>query len=301
MEENKPLFCFVHATDLHYEIGNNPEVPEANDRIFCLINDINHLSEKEPLEFVIFTGDITNKGSANIDELSKIRSLLDNNLKVPYYVIAGNHDLAPNRKIAASYPGKEDYHEGIIETSNYARIFNNGIKFSFQRCGYNFIGFSLRDKDPDGILDWVEHKIERTKGRIILISHYGLYPARDAGPMYKWDFVRIGSLIPRLREIVNRKNKVILYLYGHNHINSVLVKDGIYHISSGGIQKGCTGYRLFKCYKNRIETSFFLLSDTSLHNFEYWNKDGICIDSHHHTSLEYHRGNEKEQNFIIKV
>ena len=38
---DKEEFSFVFASDLHYEVSVNPDIPEANARTFCLLNDIN--------------------------------------------------------------------------------------------------------------------------------------------------------------------------------------------------------------------------------------------------------------------
>ncbi len=300
---NKSMFRFIHATDLHYEIGFNRHVPKANLRIACLIEDIKRIHAKEPLMFVLFTGDLTEKGSACKKELSGAKDILDT-LPVPYYVIAGNHDLAPNRTIAAAYPGKEDYHEGPVSTSNYSEIFGmERTRFSFRAADYLFAGVSLRDHDPDGMIDWLEKEIcGRTK--VVLAAHYGLYPARDSGPLNKWGFARIGSLIQRLRSIVkNENNGVLLYLYGHNHVNSVIENGGIYHVSSGGIQKGCTGYRVFSCYEDSIKAEYRLLSDAALHDFNYWGGDSpeMCVDSTHTGIKEYHIGNNSEQSFTVNL
>ena len=222
---------------------------------------------------------------------------------IPYYAVAGNHDLAPNRKFAAMYPGKEDFHEGPLDTSYYVEVFGTqNCSFSFVKGGYHFIGVTLRDEDSEGALDWLEQEIETAQGQCIIVSHYGLYPPRDAGSLHTWGFARIGTILPRFRSIISRAGtKITAYLYGHNHINSVVKKNGTYHISSGGIQKGCTGYRIFSCYKNRIETSFHYLSDDTLWDFNYWGRKTPekCIDSTHKTVEEYHKGNLKEQSFEI--
>jgi DNA repair exonuclease SbcCD nuclease subunit len=304
MKTSKPLFRFAHATDLHYEIGSNPAVPEANARTSCLINDINAHNSKNPLSCVILSGDLSNRGAAKKDELSEAKSQCDR-LQVPYYAIAGNHDLAPNRKHAAMYPVKEAYHEGTLRTSNFGRIFGaHGIRFSFAKDHIHFIGVSLRDKDPDGVLDWLEEEVNGIQGQGIIVSHYGLYPPRDAGPLHTWGFARIGDILPRLRSIIsNSGTKILAYLYGHNHINSVVERNGTYHISGGGIQKGCTGYRVFNCYEKRIESSFHLLSDDALWDFNYWGRERPeeCIDSSHKTVEEYHRGSVDEQSFTIAM
>lgn len=299
MAGDKFLFSFVHATDFHFEAGDHPEFPEANKRIACLVEDIKKLNLVHPLKFVILTGDLTNRGSANRDELSSALKLC-RSLPVPFYTVAGNHDLAPNRSISAAYPGKEDYHEGSVETSGYAEIFGlHGIRFSFQAESYRFAGVSLRDGDPDGILPWLEKEIRQARSKVILSAHYGLYPPRDAGPLYRWGFSRIGTILHRLRSIVDgESNRVVLYLYGHNHVNSVVRIGDTYHVSGGGIQRGCTGYRLFSCYENRIEGRFLLLSKPALHSFEYWGPEG-CIDSTHENAKEYHGGNSGQESAFV--
>jgi 3',5'-cyclic AMP phosphodiesterase CpdA len=304
VKTDRLLFSFVHATDLHYEVCDNPVVPEANARISCLINDLNKLNSEKPLSFVLFSGDLTNFGSVREYELLEAKSVYDS-FDIPYYAVAGNHDLNPSREFDAEmYPGKDDYHEGTIYTSSYGRTFGTqGVRFSFAKEGIRFIGVSLRDRDPDGLLDWLEEEIEKTRDQVVISSHYGLYPPRDDGILQTWGFARIKTILPRLREILaGAGNKIIAYLYGHNHINSMVKKDGIYHISSGGIQKDCTGYRLFECYSNRIESSFHLLSDEALWEFNYWGvkKPERCIDSSHRTVEEYHRGNFEEQAYCIE-
>lgn len=299
MNIDRLLFKFAFATDLHFEASANPHVPEANARIRCLLDDVN----KQHPNFVLLGGDITQCGSAQIDELTMAKETLDK-LKPPYFLVAGNHDLAPHREIAVRYPGKEDYHDGQFETSNFYQVFGDeGMRFSFQKGSIQFIGISLRDNDPDGALDWLEQEILQTDLPKIIMTHYGIYPPRDSGsPLEWWGFDRIANSIPRLRSIIEHPStKCIAYLYGHNHTNSVISQSDILHISGGGIQKGCTGYWLLKCYRNSIKASFLSLSDVSLCNFNYHGEydPGRCIDSTHKTVEEYHKGNQKEQSLEI--
>ncbi len=300
--KDNPLFRFVHATDLHYEAGRSPEIPEANDRIRCFIRDINRLDGSYPLNFILLSGDLTNRGAAVKHELQEAAKLFKG-LNVPFHAVAGNHDFAPSRSFAANYPGKEDYHEGPFESSAFANVFGEaGLKFSFEKEGYSFIGFSLRENDPDGVLPWLAEEASRLKGNGIFMGHYGLYPARDEGRLATWGFGRINSSLPRLREIIDGAGrKILLYLHGHDHINSVRNRCGTLHVSGGGIQKGCTGYRVFSCYRDRIEAHFCLISDPDLHSFNYWGTDnpGCCVDSTHRTVEEYHRGNAEEQCFTV--
>jgi 3',5'-cyclic AMP phosphodiesterase CpdA len=292
---------FIFATDLHFESGTNPKVQEASARVNCLINDINRHNP----DFVLFGGDISQYGTIRIDDLIVVKQEL-NKLTMPYFTVAGNHDLAPSRRISEIYPDEEQYHNGSIDSSNFFKVFgNNGMQFSFIKNNIQFIGISLRDREAENTLDWLEHETQSRDMPKIVMTHYGLYPPRDSGsPLETWGFGRIKRFIPRLRSIIeNPDNRVIAYLYGHNHINSVVKKKNILHISGGGIQKGCTGYWLFECKHNHLNGRFNLLSDKNLHNFNY---HGItspekCVDSSHKTVKEYHKGNRQEQSIYITL
>jgi 3',5'-cyclic AMP phosphodiesterase CpdA len=302
---SEPLFSFVHATDLHFESGPEPSVPEANARIACLIDDVNALSGPNQPSFVILSGDLTNVGCAREADLVSVKGMCDQ-LTAPWHAIAGNHDFAPNPEIAARYPGKEDYFDGSFETSPYGRVFGSeGHHFSFSTEGYHFIGFTLRDGDPDGSLDWLKTELDgHPSGPIIVVAHYGLYPPREAGPLNTWGFARVASCLPRLRSMVEKKgSQVVAYLYGHNHINSVLKRDHTYFISGGSLQRGCTGYRVFRCYSDRMEASFRFLSDEALLNFDFWSGDNpaACTDRLHVTAELYHQGTEEERYFTISL
>ena len=155
---SEPLFSFVHAKDLH--LGTKNKCSKANARIACLINNVNVLSGPVQPSFVILSGDLTSVGCAFDADLLSGKGFCDQ-LTAPWYAIAGNHDFAPNWEIAASYPGKEDYHDESFETSPCGRVFGSeGYRFLFTTEGYHFIGFTLRDGDPDGSFDWLEAEID---------------------------------------------------------------------------------------------------------------------------------------------
>src|SRR5690554_2621611 len=73
-------FKFALITDTHIGSPNNDE------DLLRTVNDINSFTD---IDFAIISGDVTEFGSYN--ELRTAKSLLDN-LKIPYYIIPGNHD-----------------------------------------------------------------------------------------------------------------------------------------------------------------------------------------------------------------
>jgi len=72
---------FAYLTDTHVSIGTT-----SVDDLEYSVNDINSLKD---VDFVIIGGDITEFGSDL--EIAAAKSILDR-LKVPYYILSGNHD-----------------------------------------------------------------------------------------------------------------------------------------------------------------------------------------------------------------
>lgn len=77
---NRP-FSFAYLADIHIAENTN----RIDDAIAC-VNDINNLPQ---IKFVIIAGDITEFGA---DEEIKTAKTIFDRLKVPYYIVAGNHD-----------------------------------------------------------------------------------------------------------------------------------------------------------------------------------------------------------------
>lgn len=103
---------FVQLTDLHVSVGN------AND--FLLQNIVKEINNSDH-EFVVVTGDLTNRGAD--DELKQVHSILAN-LKIPYYVISGNHETNWSESAGLTYK----------------KLWGND-RFVFSKGDYLFVGF----------------------------------------------------------------------------------------------------------------------------------------------------------------
>ena len=75
-------FRFIHISDTH--IGS-PD-GKAEEDLRRTVEDINRMTG---IAFVVLTGDITELGTD--DEIKRAKEILDG-LKVPWYIIPGNHD-----------------------------------------------------------------------------------------------------------------------------------------------------------------------------------------------------------------
>ena len=74
-------FSFAYMSDVHISVGSQT----VEDAKKCMA-DIN---KQKGLSFAIFAGDITEFGS---DEEIKLAKEIFDELTIPYYIVAGNHD-----------------------------------------------------------------------------------------------------------------------------------------------------------------------------------------------------------------
>lgn len=89
--EKSEQIKFVQLTDLHVSVGNE------ND---FLLQDIVKEINNSDFEFAVVTGDLTNRGAD--DELKQVHSILSK-LKIPYYVISGNHETNWSESAGLTY------------------------------------------------------------------------------------------------------------------------------------------------------------------------------------------------------
>lgn len=147
---------FVQLTDLHVSVGNE------ND--FLLQNIVNEINNSDN-EFVVVTGDLTNRGAD--DELKQVHSILAN-LKIPYYVISGNHETNWSESAGLTYK----------------KIWGND-RFVFSRGDYLFIGFPCGPymKMGDGFVKhedvlWLDKtlkdSLKNSNKKVLNFAHYPL-------------------------------------------------------------------------------------------------------------------------------
>ena len=113
---------FVQVTDIHFKADNQYSI----DRVDKTVKDINNLKD---VSFVVFTGD-------NIDHpIEKDLAIFIkkiNKLKVPYYLVLGNHDVSKGQGLS-----KEKYNK-VVRENNYL-WFHLKWNYVFKKKGYTFI------------------------------------------------------------------------------------------------------------------------------------------------------------------
>lgn len=213
---------FAFLTDLHVSPGSESETGLAT-----IIDDIN----KDSVDFVVITGDITNTGSnAELEAVYKLVS----QLKATYYMLPGNHET--NWSETA---GKR-----------YLELWK-GDRIHFSTGDFYFIGFNTGPymKMGDGHVKqedllWLEKtlKAEVKNGQtVVSLAHYPLGDGLD-----NWyDVTRILKTVPTK-----------LALCGHGHRLSIHNFDGITGIMGrSSLPKGTpgVGYNIVLLTKDSVQ------------------------------------------------
>lgn len=183
---------FAYISDTHVGSGTGAEDLEK-----C-IADMNTLPE---ISLVIHAGDVTEFGAD--DELALAKSLMDR-LKVPYYIIPGNHDVK--------------WSESGGNTFN--RLWGRSV-FTFDAAGIRFIGTDSGPNMRMGMaqvpresLVWMDSLVRATpEGMpVVYITHNPMDHS-----LSNWDDVC---------DILKQKN-IVLTMGGHWHTNNLRNYDGI--------------------------------------------------------------------------
>lgn len=189
---NKP-FSFAYLSDIHIAEGTS----RIDDAITC-VNDINSLPQ---IKFVIIAGDITEFGAD--EEIQTAKNIFDK-LKVPYYIVAGNHDAKWSESGCNTFVKVFGY-EGF--NFDYG-----GIKFIGCNSGPNMrMAPALVPRETIVWLDSLSRKIDPTQP-VFFVNHY---------PM-DTSVLNYTQVLDKLKSINTQ-----FILNGHWHQDRAMVYEGI--------------------------------------------------------------------------
>jgi len=188
-------FKFAFFTDLH--ISQTSKEP-AED----LQKAVDEVNSFKDLDFVLVSGDITQKGDSN--SLAVAKRILQH-LTIPFYIVAGNHD----------------FYWLTSGPNIFKEVFGND-KFSFTHKGFKFIGFTTTPLNSQGNgfilkqdVDWMALELNKADSEmpVFVITHYPL----QTGDVDNWK---------DMTDLLKKFNIQAL-LGGHYHRNTFLNYDGI--------------------------------------------------------------------------
>lgn len=209
-------FKFAYLADTHIsDVITNVEDLELS------IDDINSL---EDIDFVIFAGDITEFGSD--EEILLAKEIIDR-LKIPYYVVSGNHDSKWSESGCNTFLNVFGYEVFDFEF--------NGVRFLGTNSGPNMrMAPALVPRESMVWLDSVTNSVNKNTP-VIFVNHY---PLDNAMLNYK-------DVIEKLR-----RTNIQLSMCGHGHNNKSLDFDGIpgimgrSNLRGGKVAAGYPGYNI---------------------------------------------------------
>jgi 3',5'-cyclic AMP phosphodiesterase CpdA len=208
-------------------------------------NTIAEINKIPDLKFVLVAGDLTQDAEPwNIDELRKI---LDQ-LKVPYFVTLGNHDLSlvPHEKkdqpmslskytVAGAFIGKSG---GMVPGMTYYshELAKDLVLITFDtsRAQVFVPEASLNDfggRIDAGQMRWLESVLKKNQNKtVIILTHHSLVPWQEGDKTnhnyWRWFWIDNAEEVRSLL----KKYGVKLVFSGHRHISTRYQNvDNIYH------------------------------------------------------------------------
>ena len=245
---------FAQLTDVH--ISANSEYTQKV--LQSAIKDINSQPE---ISFVVFTGDnINNPTEENLRAFASIIK----KLKVPYYIVIGNHDVYKNKKMS-----KVRYFEILREGSPFFKQKTPNYKFT--KNGFIFlivdgakevipgtVGYYRKDT-----LNWVDQILTKNKkSSVIIFQHFPVeYPDGVENKLKTHRTYKVEEY----QQMLSKHHNVLAVLSGHFHTNSENMKDGVYHISSPSLINMPNSYKIIDIVTSK---EFSPIIYTQLREFE---------------------------------
>ena len=199
-------FIFGLLTDLHIDIDND----QNSEDLVSVIEDIN---EQKGLAFILVTGDITEHG--DLASLQLAKKMLDK-LRIPYYVIPGNHDTRNTESGA----------------TDFKRVFGSD-RFRLLMNVYLFLGINTGQiqNSGDGYIqsqdiEWIGRQLKNAgkKRPAFIVTHHPL----KNGDVTNWYEVTD----------IARKYNIQGVLSGHYHRNFMDSYDAIPGVVNRSMQRG---------------------------------------------------------------
>jgi predicted phosphodiesterase len=255
-EPEKPLFTFVHLTDTHcLTTKSNPRKAPRHAPItllgikmdhwkdlvnsFDILSEaVKYINEEVKPDFVIHTGDITDKGG--LSDLKESRKILDT-LKCPYHACQGDHDVAKT--------------EGVY---NYLKIFERRCA-SFDCRDWHFVMMGIYPSEKE--LKWLEEDLNRnSRKKVVFFTHRLVIATRFV--LFAFKKAGVACLMPeaeKVRNILKKHGSVVMVLSGHVHMNLSMREEGMdtAFISTDALGERPHQFKVFKVYDNRMEITLF--------------------------------------------
>ena len=228
---------FVQITDSHFATNGQDysqrEVSESKTYLEKTIDDINTLS---CVDFVMFTGD--NIDVANSDDLKSFLKIA-NRLKVPYYMVIGNHEVFKSQKF-----DKKEYMKVVSKYSKNCRT--KKPNYVFEKKGVVFIivdGAKEVIPGPAGYfkkdtLKWFDKQLKHYEhSNVVVFQHFPV-----VAPYFNRTHTTYN--VKDYDEVLNKHTNVVGVFSGHYHANGEKMVNGVYHVSTPALLEPPHDYKI---------------------------------------------------------
>ena len=220
---------FIQVTDAHYRTDD-----EYRGKV--LESAIKTINKEKGASFVIFTGDNIDKPD---EQALKEFVHYANKLKLPYYVVIGNHDVYKNGGLS-----KVRYLEVI--RANNIRFWQRKPNYVFKKKGFVFIvADGAKEVIPGAVgyfkedtMKWLAKQLNKYKRRnVVIFQHYPLMMAKEQRSH------RVFNRDEYL-ELLDKQDNVVSVIAGHIHTNGEIMRNGVYHITSPSLLNDPHSYKV---------------------------------------------------------
>lgn len=223
--------------------GGLPYPPYITGVQKATAREMSKVAEQVGADFVLALGDnFYYKGVDSVDS-PRFKDTFESvytakSLKIPWYVVAGNHDHIGNVKAQIEYSQKSNrwkfpayYYELNFHIPNTQKTLTIIMLDTVMLCG-NSDDFSdsqpkgpLREIDANRQLVWLQERIARSKADFLLVAgHYPVWSVSEHGPTQ--------CLLQQVHPLLI-KYKATAYLCGHDHNLQYIEESGVGYVVSG--------------------------------------------------------------------
>ena len=281
---------FVHLSDTHLTLTRQDTSFKSLGKSKGLLEDaISQINELQNLDFVFQTGDMVDFPRES-DAIMYMGMM--NNLKYPWYVSFGNHDLAVNGDL------KRDRFLFLLNSHNKNFDFNTSY-YSFKpKKGYKIIVLDAVDNSKitgNGIftkeqLEWLDVELDKSskKDVILIFLHH---PILEPYPSHHHKILNTDEFY----KVVDKYKNPICIFSGHYHATKITKEHNIVHVSTPALVTYPNAFRLINIsnYRKKVIIDFYF-KPTNLPEMKSTEKIRALIAGHC-------AGVEKDQNTTIII
>ncbi len=257
---------FAVISDSHLAVGAKDGLVMAGSSVRILEMVVTDLNRMRDLDFVLVTGDLLNNGEVWAAE--KAREILDT-LRVPYFVVLGNHDYTPIPPQGHSGPfpqglSRAGFMEIFAGHGGAGRMHSAHFETVPIGCwsldpvpGLHLVGLNTTVIGESGghvtepVLHWLEADLtlHRDKAALVAAHHnFVEFDPRDAGP----GKIYLVDNAPAVRPAFERHRNVQAVITGHHHISGARTVEGVHYLTCPSIAAWPCEYTLFELSPDSI-------------------------------------------------